>query len=106
LYTTATDEGNLLMTILNYMGEKYEMKTPHKTKLDDLLGTTAEYMPMGYARALLPRINEVLLMGLSQSERQQLLAVKEALENPVLEECKGLDRLHYFLEMMENKYDH
>ncbi len=72
--------------------------------LSALLCANAEIMPMPYARALLPRVNDLLLANVLPDERRQLLAVKDAMENPKLDECRGLDRLHYFLDQLERKY--
>ena len=76
-------------------------------KLDDLLCENAHRAPMGYARALMPRI-DILLSGggVPAKIRRQLKAVRVAANNSDIDECAGLDRLHWFLTECESRYAH
>ena len=72
--------------------------------LHDLLQRHAERMPMLYARGLKPRIEALLAKDLEDSDRRQLEAVNDALSNPELKECAGLDRLHFLVERLEARF--
>lgn len=61
-----------------------------------------EQMPIGYARALLPRIEHLLEYDMPPSIRRQWEAVRDALTKSNLHWCIGLDRLHYMLSKSEN----
>jgi hypothetical protein len=72
--------------------------------LEDLLCRNAEVNPMGYAKALQPRIEKLLAAELPSEIRQQLTAVLEAIGNQDIVMCAGLDRLHHCLDEWERRY--
>jgi hypothetical protein len=63
-----------------------------------------DLMPMGYARVLRPRIDDLLTKDLPRSIRRQLVAVKGAVDDMNLSECTGLDQLRHCLAEWESRY--